>query len=86
MCPVMTIRHELYKILTRHISDIFTLCKDPLLSCNATQEGVNILTWVSYLATKSSAWLGACAGIATLLWGFNQEKVNTEIGVNKAGT
>lgn len=41
---------ELYEILTRNICDIFTLCKDPLLSCNANQGGVNILTRVSNLA------------------------------------
>lgn len=70
---------ELYQILTRHIFDIFTLCKDPLLSRNATQGGVNILTWVSELAScltnaSSPAWLGACDGVAVaLLWRFNQE-------------
>ncbi len=73
---------ELYEILTHNICDIFILCKDPLLSCNATQGGVNTLTRVSNLAScphvqyvKSSAWLGACAGIAAaLLRRFNQER------------
>lgn len=66
---------------------IFRMCKVPLLSCNATQRSVNILTWVSNLANyltnvKSSAWLGARDGIANALqWSFDQEGVRTQIGL-----
>lgn len=71
----MPVSDEQCEILTVNIFQIFTLCKDSLLSCNATQGVVNILTWLLNLANSlsnvsSSAWLGACAGVAALLAGL----------------
>lgn len=73
----MPLSDELCEILTVNIFGVLTLCKDPLL-CNATQGGVNILTWLSDLArclmnVRFSAWLGACAGVAALLGGLTRK-------------
>lgn len=76
----MPLSDEVCEILTVNILGVLTLCKDPLLFCNATQGGVNILTWLLDLAhclmnVRSSAWLGACAGVAALLGGLTRKRL-----------
>lgn len=80
MCPVipacLCLRNMCENsLLLVNSFQIFTLCKNLLLSCNATQGGVNILT---QLLQRSDCLLGLVPvlGVAALPVGANREGLN----------